>query len=281
MCNAWNHSLDCRCGWGGLGHLGRASLHPSMNVERIKFKTYRELLIGTTYPNAYCPVCSARVFFYESPNGGRVFFDELGPPWPKHPCTDHRHYLIGVQKINIDFDTLETIKAPQKVDGWVPFLCEIVTHIPTDKTIQKIEGWLDGQRKSFFIRDGRMTDGEPYFVKCDSNQWFLSTLVVDEKKFIEPITLRAFIFESELHDLLPQDEIRPSIRRRTFSLAATSPQSLKLPRRPKGKSAKKQSKINKNQIQTTKIPKVLKKTAPPRIKTSFELAMDRAKKGKG
>src|SRR5688572_18159931 len=36
-------------------------------------------------PNARCPVCDAPVFFYQSPYGGRVFFDELGPPWPKHP----------------------------------------------------------------------------------------------------------------------------------------------------------------------------------------------------
>jgi hypothetical protein len=41
-----------------------------------------------TIPNARCPVCFASVFFYRSPEGGRVFFDELGPPWPKHPCTD-------------------------------------------------------------------------------------------------------------------------------------------------------------------------------------------------
>lgn len=42
-----------------------------------------------TTPNARCPVCSASVFFYVSPYGGRVFFDNLGPPWPKHPCTDN------------------------------------------------------------------------------------------------------------------------------------------------------------------------------------------------
>jgi hypothetical protein len=28
-----------------------------------------------------------QVYYYESPYGGRVFFDSLGPPWPKHPCT--------------------------------------------------------------------------------------------------------------------------------------------------------------------------------------------------
>ncbi len=40
-------------------------------------------------PNARCPVCGCAVYFYQSPYGGRVFFDELGPPWPKHPCTDN------------------------------------------------------------------------------------------------------------------------------------------------------------------------------------------------
>ena len=38
-------------------------------------------------PNAKCPVCGEDVYFYQSPYGGRVFFDDLGPPWPKHPCT--------------------------------------------------------------------------------------------------------------------------------------------------------------------------------------------------
>jgi hypothetical protein len=40
-------------------------------------------------PNAHCPVCGKKVFFYQSPFGGRVFFDDLGWPWPKHPCTDN------------------------------------------------------------------------------------------------------------------------------------------------------------------------------------------------
>lgn len=41
-------------------------------------------------PNAICPVCDKIVFFYQSPRGGRVFFDDLGWPWPKHPCTDNK-----------------------------------------------------------------------------------------------------------------------------------------------------------------------------------------------
>ena len=40
-------------------------------------------------PNANCPVCGDPVFYYQSPYVGRVFFDDLGWPWPKHPCTDN------------------------------------------------------------------------------------------------------------------------------------------------------------------------------------------------
>jgi hypothetical protein len=35
-------------------------------------------------------VCGAAVYFWSNANGSRVFFDEMGPPWPKHPCTDFR-----------------------------------------------------------------------------------------------------------------------------------------------------------------------------------------------
>ncbi|MGU3463584.1 hypothetical protein ACLBXO_01910 [Methylobacterium sp. C33D] len=42
---------------------------------------------NVTIPNAHCPVCHQPVFFFMAANGGRVFFDDLGPPWPKHGCT--------------------------------------------------------------------------------------------------------------------------------------------------------------------------------------------------
>ncbi|MBY6083614.1 hypothetical protein [Ruegeria arenilitoris] len=50
------------------------------------FRSVRSYIV----PNATCPVCGETVFFYQSPNGGRVFFDDLGWPWPKHPCTDNK-----------------------------------------------------------------------------------------------------------------------------------------------------------------------------------------------
>jgi hypothetical protein len=41
-------------------------------------------------PNATCPKCKQKVWFYRSPYNGRVYFDDIGWPWPKHSCMDTR-----------------------------------------------------------------------------------------------------------------------------------------------------------------------------------------------
>ncbi|UPS63001.1 hypothetical protein [Providencia rettgeri] len=46
------------------------------------FKSYSAF----TAPNYVCRTCGQKVFYYEHPNGAKVLFDQLGPPWPKHPC---------------------------------------------------------------------------------------------------------------------------------------------------------------------------------------------------
>ncbi len=38
-----------------------------------------------TFP-AKCRFCGDEVFFFSCSCGSRVFFDELGPPWPEHRC---------------------------------------------------------------------------------------------------------------------------------------------------------------------------------------------------
>lgn len=122
MCNARNHSPGCNCGWGGGWHqggygssgffrsFGRLSgsdymsgsvpshtnvngrLNATNNSPASASPIYdaRHPLRGSwVEPNASCPVCGCAVYFYKSPYGGSVYFDELGPPWPKHVCTDH------------------------------------------------------------------------------------------------------------------------------------------------------------------------------------------------
>lgn len=106
LCNARNHASSCRCGWGegqGAGGYGggrgtrtrTARFTPSWSGTRAP-----STVESYTNPNASCPVCGAAVFFYRSPNGGRVFFDQLGIPWPKHPCTDASfHWRFGQVKL--------------------------------------------------------------------------------------------------------------------------------------------------------------------------------------
>lgn len=50
-------------------------------------------------PNAECPVCGDSVYFYQNEFGSRVYFDDLGPPWPKHPCTDSADYHTRSRKL--------------------------------------------------------------------------------------------------------------------------------------------------------------------------------------
>ena len=40
---------------------------------------------AVTWPTK-CPGCKQAVFFFHCNHGSRVFFDELGPPWPIHDC---------------------------------------------------------------------------------------------------------------------------------------------------------------------------------------------------
>lgn len=150
MCNAWNHSPDRRCGWGGEGHKGKSSGNSLPGAFSGYFpgvppidKSYESY----TIPNATCPVCGDFVFFYQSPEGGRVFFDELGPPWPKHPCTDHnsRPGLIGDVSRSAPSRTYTWQK-----EGWSPFIISFVSRV--DQNILKVSGDLEGEEKVVFTR---------------------------------------------------------------------------------------------------------------------------------
>ncbi|MEZ8632815.1 hypothetical protein [Vibrio lentus] len=76
-----------------------------------------------TIPNATCPKCGASVYYYEHPNGARVFFDSLGPPWPKHPCTTT---MTVPQSNNNRKQMLENV-------GWKPLLIKDIASSDTQE----------------------------------------------------------------------------------------------------------------------------------------------------
>lgn len=152
MCNASNHAPGCRCGWGGDGHLGRspggyraaptrAARRRSLPVTRI-FDSY-------TDPNARCPVCGDSVFFYQAPSGGRVFFDELGPPWPKHPCTDNPRIPVALAQPGSGASrrmSPDRRLADWQVEGWTPIQIESSTRANGAHSIRCVT-WDGGYRE--------------------------------------------------------------------------------------------------------------------------------------
>ena len=49
-----------------------------------------------TYPTV-CNYCGQDVFYMECNHGSKVFFDELGDPWPIHFCAE---YALAQQQAN-------------------------------------------------------------------------------------------------------------------------------------------------------------------------------------
>jgi hypothetical protein len=118
-CNAWNHPPGCNCGWGGVNY-GRA---PTPVREILSISAALQIWRSFVNPNARCPVCEDPVFYYQSENGGRVFFDQLGPPWPKHPCTDRPtwRWPAGTGFRLKEDDVKEPSSPPGwQREGWVP-----------------------------------------------------------------------------------------------------------------------------------------------------------------
>ncbi len=111
----------------------------------------RRLLKSFTIPNAKCPLCGAAVFFYQSPHGGRVFFDDLGPPWPKHqPCTNTYFRPGRVAGVETPITVVGGYRRPAwQGEGWEPLSNVTVTR--SDNDIVFVGGTSLGNRKAWCL----------------------------------------------------------------------------------------------------------------------------------
>jgi hypothetical protein len=85
VCNAKNHRWNCDCGFGGTKGLRSPR---TSSAETSDLFVVPKVPRRYTKPNERCAFCDAPVFFRRLANGGRVYFDDPGSPWRKHPCTD-------------------------------------------------------------------------------------------------------------------------------------------------------------------------------------------------
>lgn len=178
MCNAHNHPPGCNCGWGGVwygGHTDAATwlfdrkpLPRRLGLQR---GTTGSLSGGYVNPNSKCPVCGAAVYYYESPYGGRVFFDSLGPPWPKHPCTSS--------------DRSPETKSPASRpawhhDNWMPLANVTIGVSPVGVPTYSISGERSGKTYQFYFRAAEIVMAEIVrFRKEASGAFHLSILDFD------------------------------------------------------------------------------------------------------
>lgn len=82
MCNAWNHSPGCNCGWGGNGggfFINLSSSLPKTTSDENDYEQSETYLIQ-------CWWCGAFVFYHTNGYGDSVLFDSLGYPWEIHSC---------------------------------------------------------------------------------------------------------------------------------------------------------------------------------------------------
>lgn len=193
-CNAYNHSRFCNCGWGGTNHLPTRRSPPTLRFSG--YGSYNSF----TIPNARCPECGDNVFFYRSPNGGSVFFDDLGPPWPKHPCTEGNFTKSPQRRPPPKAYTIENLKCGK--DGWLPIqITEIAS--TSAKEIVKISFSASQSSQSVYLafKQKLLDRSAPWLIKLINENvsdggdcYLLQTLVSSGARSdkITEVELRAY-----------------------------------------------------------------------------------------
>ncbi|MCP5391909.1 MAG: hypothetical protein H6920_09855 [Sphingomonadaceae bacterium] len=165
--------------------------------------------MSVTIPNARCPVCGAPVFFYESFTGGRVFFDELGPPWPKHPCTDNTPPPSGACRAAAakPATTSGSTPAPPqwRREGWIPLETVTVTRADGFSTLRG-NGADGGAEIIFSVADHmRCTENDPILVRRSDHgdgTWDISYLPINSRLVkIAPETVQGFPGAATIRDV--------------------------------------------------------------------------------
>ncbi len=122
---------------------------------------------------------------YQSEDGGRVFFDELRPRWPKHPCTDRTRRNQPTNTKTKEFSANER-KYKWEKDGWEPFLCTLVEE--SEGGMTKITGRRRDQHElwTLWILGTCPALGEyPILIKTmdrDKGKYCIATFTLDKRK---------------------------------------------------------------------------------------------------
>ena len=163
-CNGWNHAPDCSCGWGGVWYGAGYQNDGSSTWHWQRSDSYAT-------PNARCPMCQVRVYFYRSHYGGTAYFDELGPPWPKHPCMDTRAAATGSRKSLLP--AIQRASQPsagqRRESGWRPLICdEVRRHERCNQiVVMKVASGQGSPSTLYAIVEKRLDYRTPFLARVD------------------------------------------------------------------------------------------------------------------
>lgn len=191
-----NHYAGCVCGWcvGGWRNHGatRHSGNAYATADTLRARIYADAsdIRSFTIPNATCLVCGASVFFYQSPYGGRVFFDELGPPWPKHPCTDNG--TIRLSTLPIALDKIQKLKARWQTYQWS--ICKVVSLSFSNFGLNKLfMSTLDGSIL-FMLKTAerpKIEEGQIVYLSLSSSEVEVRYMVINKNGDVERLWFSA------------------------------------------------------------------------------------------
>lgn len=129
-CRGHNHPPGCTCGYNPIyvdGQRHDASLlHYSKAKQQMVGHTLSLMLhrsASSINRGCNCRYCGKLVYYVEH-NDGKVFFDELGYPWPIHDCMGHRG---ATARQRFKFGSISLTAALQ------PVLCRIKSWIKRDE----------------------------------------------------------------------------------------------------------------------------------------------------
>ncbi len=269
MCNAWNHSPSCTCGWGGEGSKGGGFGFALSDSGLTKFSDlirsrYRQEARAFVNPNAKCPICNAGVFFYQSPEGGRVFFDHLGKPWPKHPCT------AKLPNGPLRVEQLVTVRNELKPSEWLPFICLSIHPAPlVGHGVFVLEGLYDHAELKIFCRMQGLLVRAPYLLKKSdtaSNFFDVTTIQFVDGEAL-PIEFEA---TRSAMSLIP-GHLRTDVHVDKKQVLPTEPRSQRFV--TDAENAAERAKRNRNKNASNRN---LRKKTTPAIPTAMQLAFQRA-----
>jgi hypothetical protein len=135
-----------------------------------------------------------------------VFFDDVGPPWPKHPCTD-TSITESDRQPPLLARSLTTFARPKWLEeGWVPMIVGTLSNVESGRLrFQSIRTTWAGAEITIYLKGWEVKRGGMYHVKRITDERFsICELCVNAENAVRVRLLDAFSCVTEVRPNIPE-----------------------------------------------------------------------------